>query len=279
MKRIALSAFAAVLGMGLTSTAQETTSAPQQQVLTETVKEEKSDYSLVLGFKSYNDTGRGRDYSNPDGLRAKSKEELYVGFKHSSGWGTYYNGVYSLESHAGSGVSKAAQGDPSIALLHPDYYNDGRIKHSGYMKMYYPVTDRSRDLGIYQYSYYLQTTVKNAIGDFDLLNIFTPRYFDDRSKKASNTHYFFEDISFLSRRYNSWIKYGVGQHTQYEAHFGTSPGLSTEVFPFMEFWIGSKSFISPRISLPVVARNSVYDGPRNATLEEARAQVYLQLGI
>lgn len=262
-----------------TAWAQEKIQDLKEQTLQTEISAATPVFAPIVGFRMTMDSGRSRDFSDGRGLQAKAKNELWVGLRHQSGWGTYYNGVVTTSIYRDSSRSGASVGDPSLALIHPTLFDNGRVKQTGYMKVYYPVTDRSRDALIYQYSYYFTTDVKDAVAGFDLLNILTPRYFDDRSRKAENTQYSFEDWSFLSRKANSWIRFGVGHWTQYEVHFGTSPGFASEIFPFVDFALAKKSFVSPRIFFPMISRNKVYDGPQNVTLGEARFDLFVYLSI
>src|ERR1700712_106188 len=78
---ISSSVFAQALPQVSTSTATTSTLTQPSQV------------QPLLGLKSYNVTGRARNSADPNGLRASTQNEVYLGAKWPSGWGGYVQGV------------------------------------------------------------------------------------------------------------------------------------------------------------------------------------------
>lgn len=238
-----------------------------------------SDYKLLLGLKSYNNSGRVRDLESSTGLRAKSKNEFYIGTQHKSGWGAYLNGVANVASYGEVAKNGSSQGDASIVIMHPSFYDNGSVKHSGYFKIYHPTSEFSRTHAINQYSYNFISSAKDVGAGVSLTNVFVPRYFNDGSRKATNTQYYFEDRTILTKNVNNWMRAGVAQWTQYELHFASSPGFTVEVYPFADFVVAKNTFVSPRVYFPLYARGAVYDGPKVASTQEVKMEVYLQTSL
>lgn len=250
--------------------------------------------SVVLGFKSYNETGRFgyqdqevvADKKNPNskdafiGRTYKGKHEARLGYKHTSGWGVYgtmtqYRYDYSSSPNNNN---KWSVSDPSITLTHPDFYNDGTLKIFGSARYYVPHTDRSKQLGVRQAAYYFDVSYKLA-QDQEIFNEFNPRIFVQDSYSATDTRVKLEDLTTYTRKLGTWGRYGVGQWTQYEQHAEAPNGLTVDVFPFFDYLYTSKIFLGPRVYMPVLVEQSVYDGSRNATWENAYFQLFLQASL
>ena len=259
--------------------------APADNSLTTTVAPEAKKSSVldnvILGYKSYNDTGRfgfkDQDVSKDSytGRTYKGKHEAKLGYKHSSGWGFYgqltqYRTDYSSNP---SNNNKWSVSDPSLTLTHPDLYNDGVLKVFGQVRYYMQHTDRSKQLGVQQWAYYFDVVYK-LTSDQEIFNEFNPRMFAQRTYGASDTRVKLEDITTYTRKIAPWGRWGVGQWTQYEQHADAPNGLTVDAYPFFDYMFTSKIFAGPRLYLPVMVQNSVYDGSRQASWENAYFQLF-----
>ncbi len=250
--------------------------------------------SVVLGYKSYNDSGRFgfqnqevvADRKNPAskdayvGRTYKGKHEAKLGYRHSTGWGLYgqmtqYRYDYSSNPNDNS---KWSVSDPSITLTHPEIYSDSDLKVFGSLRYYLPLTDRSKLLNVRQAAYYLDSIYKFA-QDQELFNEFNPRMFVQDTYGATDTRVKLEDITTYTRKIGTWGRYGAGQWTQNEQHADAPNGLTVDVYPFFDYMFTSKIFAGPRLYMPVMVQNSVYDGSRAATWENAYFELYLQASL
>jgi hypothetical protein len=262
--------------------AKDTTSITQ----TPEAKKSSSANSLVLGYKSFNETGRfgyTDDAVSKDAFAGrvyKGKHEARLGYKHSSGWGGYaqmtqyrYDYKDSLNNN-----NKWSMSDPSITLNHPAFYADDTLKVFGSIRYYIPTTDRSKRLNTQQYSYYLDAVY--SLGDgAELYNQFNPRYFSLNSYGLTDTRVRLEDFTTYTKKIGNWGRWGVGQWTQFEEHPNSPNGMTTDVFPLFDYMITSKIFLGPRVYLPVYSKDFVYDGSRSATLSNAYFQLYIQASL
>ena len=116
------------------------------------------DFKLKAGIKSQNTSARAYDYDDAKGARAKQKHEYYLGSVHASGWGLYGQAVTSGTIYSDSAKTTVMGGDPSVTLLHPDFYRGTSLTLAGQFRRYFGITDRSVDRGQKQWAYYLYTT-------------------------------------------------------------------------------------------------------------------------
>lgn len=238
---------------------------------------------IVLGFKSTNVTGRFGDLNDDSkspskGLRYNGKQEVFAGYRMRNNWGgfvqiTQYRREFNESSRNGWVAS-----DPSFSLIHPDLFKSDSLTIKGLLRAYLPYTDRSKKQNIRQYAYYSTQSIKMANGA-ELTNQFIPRLFAADSYVDLDTRFYVEDRTVYVQSINSWSRWGLGQWAQAEQHANAPTGYSLEIIPQIDFIINPATFIGPRIALPVFSQNFVYDGPRDAKLEQARAELYFQMSL
>jgi hypothetical protein len=243
-----------------------------------------SDLKLIGGIYSYNDFARQFEMvdSTPKlqnaGRVIKSKNELFLGLRNADGWGVqamvvpYY---FSWDSNpAAQKNSQIIQGDPSLSFMHPIYKSDN-VTLTGKFREYFPVGDRSVNRSQWQQAYYLNLGMKLP-NKVDLYNSLIPRYFSQAFYDAKDTTFYVEDVTTLTRSLASWVRVGLGQHTQIESHLVTPVGKTVELFPLADFMLSPTVFMGPRVYLPIYTQNSVYDAPRSAALESVQAELFFQ---
>jgi hypothetical protein len=243
---------------------------------------ELGNFKLKAGIKSQNTTGRLNEYDTSSGKRYQAKHEFYVGAVHASGWGGYVQAVESGSIFVGAKSDTSSSGlrasDPSLTLLHPDWYRGTSLTLAGQYRTYFPNSARSRDLDQHQQAYYLYTTYKMP-AMWTIWNQTTPRYFFQSKYAPGDTTYFAEDLTTDSKQLNSNFAAGIGQWTQFEGHDKTADGLSVDASVFVRYTPIQNLWIEPRLFLPVYEKNSVYDAAPTAALKNARAEIYAQMTI
>ena len=127
MKLFTLATLIATTALTLSAQAQSSAgtaaAGPTNSSTAAVMTSNKSSSNIVLGFKSFNDSGRVGDLDTAGGRNAISKNEAYLGYRFNSGWGAFYNAVQYYNSYYHNDTkTKFSQGDSSITLLHPDFY-------------------------------------------------------------------------------------------------------------------------------------------------------------
>lgn len=276
----ALFAFAP-LAQAQQSPATNATSATATLAVTPEKQPAKS--AWLAGFKSYNTSGRV-GYMNDDakglnkGQVYSGKQEFFVGYKFANDWGGFLQGAQSRQHYNDRNMNRWSVSDPSVTLMHPDFYNDGYVKLRGQFRAYVPYTDRSKAQNIQQVAYYF-TQIFSLPNGQEVFNQVIPRYFGADSYKDTDTTFYVENRTIYTKKLNSWCKLGLGNWLQMERHAGTPTGFSSEVIPQVDFIVSSNMSFGPRVSLPIYSENAVYDGPRNATLAEARGELFFQASL
>lgn len=246
-------------------------------------KKPSSSNPIILGYKSYNDTARfgyGGDPVSKDpyaGRIYKGKHEARLGYKHSSGWGGFAQMTQYRHDFKDSlnNNNRWSMSDPSVTLIHPNFYSDDNWKVFGSVRYYIPSTERSTRLNVQQYAYYFDTVY--SLGDgAEIFNEINPRYFSQNTYGLTDTRVRIEDITTYTKKIGNWGRWGIGQWTQFEEHPNSPNGMTTDIYPMFDYMITSKIFFGPRVYLPVYANNFVYDGSRSATLSNAYFQLYVQ---
>ncbi len=234
--------------------------------------------SFLLGLKSYDDSGRFGVLNDPKEKTFSGKQEAFLGYRFQSGWGGFVQGTQYRYQYNDSTLNKWSAGDTSVSLVHPDIYNDGTLKILGLVRAYIPQTDRSISKNIRQYAYY--STQLYALGKGrDLFNQAIPRWFVADRYAPTDTTFYAEDRTVYTEKLASWARWGIGNYLQYEKHSVSDDGYTDEIIPQFDFIINSSFYFGPRLSLPVFSQNSVYDGPKNATWEQARAELFFQVTL
>ena len=113
----------------------------------------------------------------------------------------------------------------------------------------------------------------------EITNQLIPRVFAANFYEDRDTRFYVEDRTVYVQSINSWSRWVLGQWAQLEQHANAPTGYSLEIIPQIDFIINPATFIGPRIALPVFSQNSVYDGPTDAKLEQARAELYFQMSL
>jgi len=239
--------------------------------------------NVILGWKSYNDSARFGELKatkkDPSkGRVLKSKHEFQAGLKFENGWGAYLQNSQTNSTYNDSELNKWALGDPSLTLLHPNWFKSPVLKIGGSVRTYIPMTDRSKDFDTRQYAYYLTTSYNIKDGQ-EVFNIFIPRWFVTNRYSATDTTFYMEDRTIYTHKFAPWGRWGVGQWTQYEVHASTSPGMTIDVIPQFDYLFTSKIFAGPRVSLPVYVKNSVYDSSKQVSWENAYFEIFMQASL
>ncbi len=238
-------------------------------------------FKMKAGIKSQNTSGHIYDYDStaPTARRAKLKYEYYLGFVHASGWGTYAQAVTSGAIKQDSNATDVAHGDPSITILHPDWYRGTSLTLSGQLRRYFPVSQFSDDRGIKQWAYYLYTTYQLP-RQWSIWNQTVPRYFEQSKRlAASDTTMYIEDLGTLTKSLSTHWAAGVGQWTQVEGHRATDTGISVDVSGFVRYMPIANLWIEPRIILPAYIKNAVYDQSSSVSLSAAKTELYAQMTL
>jgi hypothetical protein len=238
---------------------------------------------LKAGIKSQNTTARLYEYDNKDGKRYQAKQEYYLGLVDQSGWGAYGQAVTSGPLYAGQGAElknhgSLGAGDPSVTLLHPDWYRGTSLTLSGQYREYFPVADRSLRLSIHQHAYYLYTAYKMP-RMWSVWNQTVTRYFQQSIYGPGDTDSYVEDLGTFSKQITSTLALGVGQWTQVEHHDQTATGVAVDVEAFVRYTPIQNVWIEPRLILPAYIKNAVYDQAKAVSLENARAELYAQMTL
>lgn len=257
------------------------TAAPSEQSISapfKLVAPSVGNYTLKAGIKSQNTTGRMYDLNNPNGKRYNLKNEYYLGFVHSSGFGAYGQAVTSGPMAAGTGRTAVGAGDPSVTLLHPDYFRGQSLTVAGQFRAYFPVSDRSVTQNIHQFAYYLMETYKMP-RMWSMFNQTVPRYFAQSVTKDTDTTYYVEDLTTLSKQVASTWALGVSQWTQVETHSATPTGVAVDAGVFARWTPIANIWIEPRLLTPVYIKNAVYDQSTSVALAGSRAELYAQLTL
>ncbi len=259
--------------------AQTATQADSSGTTSTTLQEVTSPLAnpkLIAGWKSYNDSGRLNQLQDPKSRDLKSKNEMFLGFRSELGYelfgqivetGKYYGDTAPLRT-------KVAPDDPSLSIRHP-IYKDTSLKIDGVLREYFPVTDFSISRNLYEQSYYLTLTYQMA-SKWVLWNQLIPRYFSQTNYKATDTTFYTEDYTTLTRKVNDWFRVGLGQHSQLEYHNATATGYCVEVYPLADLMLSDKIFAGPRVYFPVAAQNAVFEGPAQVSAQNIYGEFYLQ---
>lgn len=252
------------------------------------VKKASSPY--ILGFKSSIDGARQKNADAPGALIMSAKNELFAGYRDTSGWGAYLNGVqyYRMYNEQNATAkykynSTWSNSDASITFLHPDFYKSPEFSLYGQFRYYFRTTPRSRDKEIDSYAYYLRLNAQVAANQ-EIYNELIPRYQNSKNYAASDTTYYVEDMTIYNYKLNSAVKIGAKQWTQYEIHSATRPGFTMEAGPTATFTISPNLSISPSVLFPVAVSNSVeganaysvYGGPTAVNANQAYGNLYIQ---
>jgi hypothetical protein len=236
--------------------------------------------TIKAAVTSQDTSGRAFDYDSPKGRRLRLKNEYSVTALHTSGWGltgmAVTNGTQYGEDRLHS--NNFNPGDPSLTVIHPTIYQDRDLKLSGQLRKYFPVTDRSVNRAQNQYAYYLYANYTLPKG-LSVFNQLTPRYFQQATYLPADSKYFVEDYTSITKQVSSWFKYGIGQHSQIEAHDQTSVGQSVELYPLADFVLTSNIYIEPRLYFPILSVNSVYDAPTAVSLSNTQAEIFIRMAM
>lgn len=283
-------AFALGLGLALSSTLHSpqasaqsssasvsgTSSAQQSSSWTSTI-------SPIAKFESFNSSGRKGDLENRNGAPKmkifQNKNEFSLGAKMKSGWGGFVKMVRTSTAYNDTNKNKWSDiNDSSVTLIHPAWVEGSDYKLTGYIRQYIPDSEWSRKNTITHTAYYLFLTANLSPG-LELFNQATPRNFSQPVYKSDHTRFVFEDRTSLSYSLgNNWFA-GAGQWTQFEKHNRTADGYSVEAYPMVDYKPTKNLAVGGKIYFPVFAQNVVYDGPSNADLNNAWAELSLTLAM
>ena len=228
-------------------------------------------WGFVGGLKSYNDSGRNSDGT---GRQLKSKNEYFGGGKNKAGWGGYVMFVETATQFSDSSKNRFSPSDPSLTLTHP-IYSEGDTKITGQFREYFPVADFSQNRSLYQQAYYVNLNTKVA-GGLDLFNQYIARNFSQTKYANTDTMYYMEDYTTLSRNLSDAVRLGFGQHAQMEWHNRTDAGSTVEAYPYADFMLSKSIFAGPRLFMPVWVQNSVNDAPKAVSMTNFQVELYLQ---
>jgi hypothetical protein len=252
-----------------TSTAAQSETSTSQAILKH----------VIAGWKSQNNSGRSDDLKNPNGRRTEAMQEVWAGYK-NKGWGVYglYASTYYNNAGKGSPVGKSngywSMNDPSVTLVHPNWYTGDDLVVTGKLRRYIPLSTYSDQHGMVQTAYYIDAYYKMAQRQ-DIFNNVTFRSFTYDNHGPSSTKNYVELTTNYTKYFSRDFRWGFGHWTQIEQHYGTPTGYSVELTPILDYAPTPKIFMGPRIRMPVVAQGAVYDGPQSASLNQAYFQFFL----
>lgn len=258
------------------STSTVTTSTPAQ------VKS-KSSSNILLGFKSLNQFARfgflnNDSSSSTKGQTFSGKQEIYGGYKFENGWGGFVQFTQYRRQYNDSAMNKWVRSDTSFSLIHPTLIDAKDVKVSGLVRSYLTETDRSVAQNIRQFAYY-STQIFTLDQGREISNFTIPRWFVASFYKDADTRFYFENYTVFTQKINSSSRWGIGNWLQIEQHAATATGYADEIVPQYDYLVSSNFFFGPRLYLPILSVNAVYDGPQNATLDQARAELFMKVSL
>lgn len=227
-----------------------------------------------VGIYSWSDTVRASETSDRN---YKNKNEIFAGAKLRSGWSLIGMIVQYRDQFDNTKKNNWHYGDPSVRVGHPAIALGNGWNYDGQLRYYIPATDRSQKYAIKQFAY--STNITGHVGQLEVWNNLIPRYFYEANYHADHTVAYAEDRTQVGKKFNKWLRGGLGQYTQVESHKGTPLGVTTEVYPYADVLVSKQVFLGPRFSLPVVARNSVYDAPKGVSLKNSFAELFLSASL
>ncbi len=235
-----------------------------------------SNPSLMGGMKAYNDVGRAQQTAPAGSRQFISKDEFFLGVRTQGGFGLFGQVVQDFKNYSPGGKKLTGfyTDDPSISFLHPIYTSD-RLIITGLAREYFPASAWAVGGNIYEQAYYLNIVYKMK-GGYDLFNQLISRYFSATNYVPSDSVFYEEYTTTLSKLLGRSVRVGLGQQTQVETHNDTPVGKTLEIFPYADFLISKTIFAGPRVYIPVAAQNSVYDAPIGVSISNVMAEFYLQ---
>lgn len=262
------------------------TSSPANTSTTTISPTKSASSNLILGFKSTNDSVRSANSDVIGSRTAKSKNEAYLGYRLDSGWGAFFNAVQSYNVYYRENTQINAKtktkangwslGDPSITILHPDYYKSSNLNLFGQFRYYIPTTQNSVDKNVNLFSYYFRLNAKFE-GGHEIFNELIPRYFSNSTYLPTDTTNYVEDTTIYSYKLDGtgW-KIGGRSWAQYEEHKKTGTGYCLEAGPQATYTFSSNLNVSPSIMLPLLKNNKVYEGPEAVAMDQAYLSILVQ---
>lgn|SRR6185312_14558840 len=280
MKKLVLvtTLLAATMAYGQTNSSANLNASPTENTSTEASPESSASSSIlkhvIAGWKSQNSSGRNDDLNSVNGRQVEAFQEVWLGYKHESGWGLY--GLYANEYYAYKDTSKTkwALQDPSATLVHPAWYRGDNLRVTGKFRQYFPMSGYSTAHEMRQSAYYVDMTYAMAHRQ-EIYNNTTLRAFTYDNHGPSATKYYVEDTTNYTKYFSKNFRWGVGQWAQYEAHYNTPTGYCVELTPILDYAPTPKIFMGPRLRMPIVAHGAVYDGPTSASWNQAYFQFFL----
>ena len=234
--------------------------------------------SLILGLKSYSDTSRIDQSTDSKNYNLKSKNEVQLGYTFENDWSLYGQAVEYAKEYRNGAQNRWDYGDPSLTIAHAAFLKTPTTTITGSYRQYFPTTKRSEGLNLYQSAYYF-SIVQQLNAKDEIFNQLIPRYFFQSGYQTDDTTFYAEDRTIFHHRFTKEFRASIGHWTQYELHSGTPNGVSVEIVPQCDYFLTPKVFFGPRISIPVVAKDAVYEGPRAVATDQIYGELYLQAAL
>lgn len=231
----------------------------------------------VVQFRNRLTLGRKWELEEIGGKNYSRKHEVYLGAKHSSGFGATLTGSVSGTSFADNTKDAQTTGDITTILYHPTFYKDTSWDFYGLGRIYFPTSDASKTINKMRYYYYFGTNY-TFTGNFRLENGIGLHYFTQNKFADDDIFFLFEEELYAKYDVTKWLTLGFGPYLQVHSKERTAPGTAIELTPFLGFNLGEHAYFEAKSYLPIFTDGSV-GSPRNASLNEIGSEIYLKLWL
>ncbi|PWU17153.1 MAG: hypothetical protein C5B49_09495 [Bdellovibrio sp.] len=234
--------------------------------------------SLMLGIKSWGDSGRVREVVDPVGRQFELHNEYFVGLRNVNDWAFYATAVTDGDTFGDNTKTRYAAGDPFLTFQHP-IYKDYSTTVFGQIRQSFPVSTGSQAKGNLKKTRYWLISDTAFANRVDLLNAFVPTYVYQDRYIGTETAYYIDDWTELTKRMNGWLSVGVGQHTQVEWFRDKRSAAGIDVYPMADFILSSNFSIGPRVYLPVFAKGLLSDGPTKVSTDNVQFELFTKIAL
>ncbi|MES2965271.1 MAG: hypothetical protein V4760_15400 [Bdellovibrionota bacterium] len=235
-------------------------------------------FTPILQLRSRVTTGRKYELEEIGGKNFSRKHEVFLGAKHSSGFGASLTGSVSVSSFDDDTKNKQTTNDITTILYHPTLYKADGWDFYGYGRVYFPTSDASKKTNSTHYLYVLGTNYDFG-GGFRLENCIIPHYWTKDSFADDDTYFLLEEELIAKYDVNKTITLGLGPYAQIDSHERAAPGTSIEITPIVALNLGDHAYFESKMYLPVYTDGQVGGGPRRAALSEIAGEFYLKLWL
>lgn len=219
-----------------------------------------------------------QELQNVGGQNFDLNNEVRLGLKHKSGWGFSLTAAYDTMNYADPSKDVGVTNDASLILFHPSIFKNNTFDLYGYLRLYVPTSESSRENDGRSVAYwsFLDITLAKR---FSISQTFSARMYTQSNETDTSKISQIYDAVELAHSTFKGVNLSFGVQGIENVYNTQASANEVDVYPFIDFTFIPNILIEPKYYFPVYVGGSKSVGSTGAAMDQSSAELFIKMAI